>query len=98
MAEVSRSLDLGVNLCTSFTIPFRTDVFKFLFDGKGRESPFGNGLFYDIDAFDATYFPAEWNVAYDRLGDGCEILFPIRMHSTLEWATTVYRKLRKQIM
>jgi len=92
VAEVNRSLKLGVNLFTSFTISFRTDVFRFLFDGKGRESPFRNGLFYDSDAFDATYFPVEWNVAHDRLGDGCKVLFPIRMHSKLKWATTVYKK------
>lgn len=31
-----------------------------------------------MNDFDSTYFKGDWNVAYDKLGDGCTIDFPIR--------------------
>ena len=37
--EVVRSLRSGVNRRCSFSVLFRTDVFKFLFGGKGNDCP-----------------------------------------------------------
>ena len=43
VAEVHRSLKLGVNLNCSFSVAFRVDVFNFLFNGKGSVPPSGRG-------------------------------------------------------
>ena len=54
-------------------------MFRFLFKNKGCNPPDGRGLFYDADEFDQRYFEDQWYVAYDRLGDGCSVDFPIRL-------------------
>ena len=45
IAEVHRSLKLGVNTNCSFSIGFRIDVFDFLFKGKGSVPPSRQGNF-----------------------------------------------------
>ena len=32
----------------------------------------------------------EWYIAYDRLGDGCKIDFPIRLESRLKWSIQIF--------
>ena len=50
----------------------------------------GRGLFYDLEDFEATFFPNNWYIAYDKLGDGC-IDFPIRLEeSKLKWSSVVF--------
>ena len=66
-----------MNKNNRFDLEFRTDVFVFLFDRKGRNPPKGRGLFYDINDFDETYFKDDWYIAYDKLGDGCSVDFPV---------------------
>ena len=69
---------------------FRVDVFNFLFEGKGRAPPTGHGLFYDLSSFSTTYFPVDWHVVYNKLGDGCRIDIPVRLESKLKWSSKVY--------
>ena len=90
--QVQRSLKLGVNLNCMFTVECRVDVFNFLFKGKGRPPPAGHGLFYDLSAFSSTYFPSDWHVVYNRLGDGCRVDFPLRLQSKLKRSSKVYIK------
>ena len=87
---MQRSLKLGVNLNCTFSVEFRVDVFNFLFKGKGRAPPAGHGLFYDLNSFSTTYFPVDWHVVYNKLGDGCRIDFPVRLESKLKWSSKVY--------
>ena len=87
IAAVQRSLKSGVN---RLDLDFRTDIFRFLFNGRGRNPPRGRGLFYDLDDFDKTYFKDDWYVAYDKLGDGCTIDFPVRLESKIRWSPKVY--------
>ena len=61
-----------------------------MFHGKGRTPPQGRGLFYNLEDFDKTYFMDEWYIAYDRLGDGCKIDFPVRLESRIKWSTQVF--------
>ena len=82
----------GVNRACSFSFPFRTDVFKYLFGGKGRACPNRFGLFYDFDDFNPCFFPPDWCRCYDRLGDGCRVVFPIRMYSKVRWLPASYTK------
>ena len=83
IAAVQKSLKPGVNCNNRVDLEFRTDVFRFLFDSKGRNPPRGRRLFCDMDDFDGTYFKEDWCVAYDKLGDGCRIDFPIRLESKI---------------
>lgn len=91
-SEVNRSLRLGVNRACSFSVIFRTDVFRFLFDGKGRDCPHKLGRFYDELDFSEEYFPPGWYECSDKLGDSCRIRFPVRMYSKVQWLPVVYAK------
>lgn len=90
--QVQRSLKSGVNLNRVFSVEFRVDVFNFLFKNKGRAPPAGRGLFYDLSSFSTTYFPVDWHVVYDKLGDGCRVDFPVRLESKLKWSNKAYTK------
>lgn len=90
MAAVQKSLKSGVNCNNRLDLEFKTDVFRFLFNGKGRNPPKGRGLFYDMDDFDRTYFRDDWCVAYDKLGDGCAIDFPVRLENKIRWSPVVF--------
>ena len=46
LSEVARSLKCGVNRACSFSFSFRTDVFKCLFGGKGKDCPHKLGYFF----------------------------------------------------
>ena len=91
-AAIQKSLKSGVNSSNGLDLEFRTDVFRFLFDGKGRTPPNGQGLFYDMDDFDNTFLKDNWYVVYDKLGDGCicSIEFPIRLESKIRWSPKVF--------
>ena len=73
-------------------IEFRLDVFRFLFCDKGQPPISGRGLIYDLDDFDDRYFVGEWYRRYNRLGDGCEVDFPMQLHSYLKWTQQGYSK------
>ena len=90
--EVQRSLKLGVNLCCSFTVGFRIDVFNFLFKGKGSVPPTGRGNFFELVDFNKLYFPEDWHVVYDKLGNGCKVVFPVRLESKTKFSSSVYGK------
>ena len=57
--EVVRSLKSGVNRRCSFSVLFRTDVFRFLFGGKGDDCPYRLGRFYNLEDFDGAFFSPE---------------------------------------
>ena len=89
-AIVQKSLKSGINCNNKVEVEFRTDVFKFLFNGKGSKPPRGRGLFYYLEEFDSTYFSDDWYIVYDKLGDGCKVDFPIRLESKIRWSSVVY--------
>ena len=89
-AVIQKSLKSGVNCNNRLDLEFRTDVFKVLFDGKGKKPPNGQGLFYDLNDFDKTYFKDNWYVAYDKLGNGCSIHFPIRLEGKIRWSPKIF--------
>ena len=80
IAEVHRSLKLGYDVNCSFSIAFRTDVFNFLFKGKGSVPPIRQGNFHDFSDFSNVYFPHDWYVV-DKLGNRCKVVFPVRLES-----------------
>ena len=48
------------------------------------------GLFYDLEDFNMTYFGGDWHVVFDKLGDGCRVNFPLKLESKLKWSSLVY--------
>ena len=83
-AAILRSLKSGVGCSNRLEVEFRTHVFRFLFNCKGRIPPKGRGLFYDLEDFDTTFFDTtffdyNWYIVYNKLGDGCRVHFPIRL-------------------
>ncbi len=93
ISAVQRSLKLGVNRACTFTLELRTDVFRYLFKGKGNKPPTRRGLFYELVDFDSSFFPFDWYVVYDKLGNGCRIDFPVRLNSRVNRTTVVYNKI-----
>jgi len=77
----------------SFSIGFRIDVFDFLFEGRGSVPPSGRGNFYDLADFSNVYFPADWYVVYDELGNGCKVVFPGRLESKIRFSSPMYSKM-----
>ena len=92
-AAVEKSLKLVVNLHCKFKVEFRVDLFKYLFSGKGRRPRGGLGRFYELENFDSRFFKTNWYRCYDKLGNGCVIDFPVRLHSKISWSALVYDKL-----
>ena len=87
------SLRRGINLNCKFNVEFRLDVFSYLFSGKGSLPPSGKGKLYNLDDFNPTFFPVNWFIVYDKLGNGCKVDFPVRLESKLKWSPALYDKL-----
>ena len=49
------------------------------------------GCWYENEDFNTEYFPS-WSKCHDKLGDGCTIDFPIRLHSKLKWSSRTFIK------
>lgn len=92
LGEMARSLKGGVNRLCFFSFVFRRDVFMYLFAGKGKACPHRLGSFYYKEDFDEAYFPPDWFLCCDRLGDSCRISFPVRMYCKIVWSPLVYSK------
>ena len=84
IAAINRSLKMGVNRECHININFRTDIFQFLFKNKGSNYSHGSGQFISLEDFDTTFFTAHWHRVHDKLGDGCEVIFPMRLHSRVK--------------
>ena len=72
MSAIKDSLRCGVVRKCSFTISFRSDVYNFLFSGKGSTVSGRRCLSYSENDFNPDLFPSDWFVSYDRLGDGAK--------------------------
>ena len=64
----------------------------FSFGWKGKDHlRHGLGRWYENEDFNTEYFPS-WSKCHDKLGDGCTIDFPIRLHSKLKWSSRTFIK------
>ena len=75
-----------------FVVPFRCDVFNFLFSGKGSSIHGKKGRFYSEADFDSTYFYINWFVSYSKFGDGCKVEFPIILRSYVKFSPCTHTK------
>ena len=62
---------------------FRTDVFRYLFHGKGYQEARRRNLSYDLCDFSPMFFPPEWFVSRLPSGSAKKIVFPVRMSSRI---------------
>ena len=92
VTAVQNSLRHGCVRNCMFVIPFRCDVFNFLFSGKGSLIHGKKGRYYSEADFDPTYFYVNWFVSYSKLGDGCKLEFPIILRSYVKFSPCTYTK------
>ena len=90
VTAVQDSLRVGTIRNCTFSIPFRTDVFNFLFNGKGSAvSGKRYKSYLEVD-FNTQLFPTDWFVSYDKFGYCCKIIFPVFIHSYVKYAPKRY--------
>ena len=92
VSSINSSLRVGTIRCCKFNFEFRLDVFKFLFGGKGQQTQHQRGMDYNKEDFDSKYFSTDWHVHYDRLGNGCEVDFPIHLYPSIKFSARSYFK------
>lgn len=59
-------------------IPFRHDVFQYLFREKGKKSQDLGNLLWEKQDFSRCSFPSDWDKLLDSLGDRVKIDFPVK--------------------
>lgn len=69
------------------TIPFRHDIFNFLFRQRGAKSNDRGHILLNKRDFDHCHFPCNWDrlVPVDSIGDGVKIDFPVKVRLFLSW-------------
>ena len=70
---VQNSLRVGVVQNCSFVVPFRCDVFSFLFRDNGSIFKGRSGRMFSLADFDPNHFSSNWFISYNRLSDGCRL-------------------------
>ena len=89
-SAITRSLQSGTIRNCSFSVVFRTHAFNFLFNSKGTVVSGRKGRSYSLDDFDAQHFSHQWNVTHNRLEQGCKIVFPLYMYSSIKHTQASY--------
>lgn len=90
ISSVSKSLKCGTIRASKFSIEFRLDVFRYLFNSKGRAR--GSGKLYEKDDFNSDYFGEDWWFVLDKNGDGCCVDFPMEMRTAVKFSPIMYSK------
>lgn len=80
------------------TMEFRHDVYKYLFQEKGREAKEKNWRLFDAKDFSKCKLPPNWNCKYDKHGDGVEIKFPLKMRKFLQLSPITYQRVAEDIV
>lgn len=70
--------NLASKSMSATVIPFRHDVFQYLFRGKGKKSQDLENLLLEKQDFSRCSFPRDWDKLLDKLGDGIKVDFPIK--------------------
>lgn len=68
------------------TIPFRHDVFNYLFKDRGYKSNDRGYILLEKRDFDRCRFPSNWHQLVDVIGDGVQIDFPVKVRLFLSWS------------
>ena len=87
--SLAASLRLGAIRKCSFSVPFRMDVFRHLFNDSGVKPIRGHGKNYYKDDFAERYFPSGWHIVHDPLGEDARWIFQL---DSMRWSSVVYHK------
>ena len=98
VSKIKNSLRLGCVRNCAFSVPFRCDAFKFLFNGRGSVVRGKKGLAYTQADFNSSYFPPDWFLSCDALGDCCKIDFPIILRNFVKFTPQTYTKHQNTIV
>ena len=71
-------------------IPFRHDVFRYFFGGKGEISNERGAVLLEKSDFQICNFPRDWDKIADSIGDGLKIDFPVKLRPFLSWSPKTY--------
>lgn len=82
----------------SVSLEFRHDVFKYLFNGKGRRGEERNWQLYEENDFSRCKLPRNWSCKYDKHGDGVRIRYPVKMRKFLTLSQKTYQRVGKAIV
>ena len=80
------------------SLEFRHDVFKYLFNGKGRLAKDKNWQLYEENDFSMCKLPSNWNCLFDKHGDGVKIMFPVKMRTFLSPSPKTYQMVAEAIV
>lgn len=89
---IKSSLKKGITRYNKLRIEFRSDVFRFLFGGKGKDINKRKGREYSKDDFDESYFAIDWFKCYNIYQECSYIDFPIIMYTYIKYSPLTYIK------
>ena len=74
MKGIQFGLRRGINLNCKFNVEFRLDVLVTSLVGKVVSLHLEKEN-YNSDDFNPTFFPVNWFIVYEKLGNGCTFLY-----------------------
>ena len=92
VAAIQKSLKTGTLRDNKVSLEFRSEVYNYTFQGKGRKDR-GWQLMTQQDMESCCCLPKDWHTRWDSLGDGCSIDFPLKLKWNLKWSPVHYKKL-----
>lgn len=82
--HITKSLHAGSIRSCNFSVPFRFDVFRFLF---------GDCTTFNLVDFRSRLFPSNWFIVFDKHCNGCRVEFPLTMTCKLRYGPNCYDSL-----
>ena len=80
------------------SLEFRHDVFKYLFNGKGRPAQEKNWQLYEENGFSTCKLSSNWSCLFDKHGDGVKIMFPVKIRKFLCPSPKTYQMVAEAIV
>ncbi len=79
-------------------IPFRNDVFRYCFSGKGEKSNERGTVLLQKSDFQTCNFPSNWDRVIDAIEDGLARDIPVKLRSFLLWSLKTYELTDGQVV
>ena len=88
--SVRGSLRKGITRCNNLKVKLCTDVYKYLFGGKGQELKKAKRRTYSQEDFNVAYFPSDRFRVYNSNSECCYVDFPVIMYSYVKFSPITY--------
>ena len=82
----------------AISLEFCHDIFKYLFNGKGRHAEEKNWQLYEENDFSRCKLPTNWGCIFDKHGDGVRIRFPVKMRRFLSLSPKTYERVAEAVV